>query len=989
MEEINTLEKNMDEARDSISSETEGIIREMEYDDRYSSLFENLSDEARQIAQMSTNFFDFSSREGTDYREDLMKQYARVFETLEENPAILELQTQINEAETVGAVNELRNQLANELERVFGADGEYDNTERAVILGLKFDIADDNSLIDSQNLYNTILGITGTKALPNITEDNLSNLGIEDSTRVLELFREGVVKFYTSWNVLKNLLEADMEPSNLFEWTQKLEQSTSIFDTVEKRVEDFLGNIKEGQTFGYSDETIAKEFDTWPETMREAIQQSAEAIAEGSSDIESEVVKLAEQATRELFNTYDSISTEMNSMIFGEDAEIDGTIDKLSELSSALSATADSYDKITNAEIEYAKYGRISGKTMLDLLSSNVMYASVLDITGEKIALQEDAQQKMLAVQLASIKAQIQEAITEHELTIKKNETTIAELEGVGAAGKMITTTDDVIDSLNQQAKAYATVAQAASAMQAAIQGDFEEAQNILKENWAEDTNIGKVDSVSTSTFYTQEDAKAEIARLEQENTRLETELKGLNSTYEALGGDEGEIDVNKFMWWYDPGQMEEYKDAISGASGDVEELMTQLERLKKYRELIDKEWEAMEAYNEKDMTWRPTEYFNKMREALQAEIAETKAEMDRQFKEAMADGVLTKEEEEQQLDYQADLIELQKDLNNLDDEEVEDAISLLETREASVYALMEAQKELIATSDTEEELIERQAELIDLIREERDLRKEIREYTRENMERATNYISGSAYSNATRYNTYNNIRMESLKADAKQAMETYQEEFSKAYNQYLSEGMSGPEAYQRAQMSEYVRDAVTEYFDALEAQGDLIVERFEDKISELERNLDELEQTKPEEWSNIGQIKPYYNAVISNITQQIKQIEEALQNTEMMTDEQIEEWIGKYNEAISSLAQAQKEALEEETNYQSEIFSALTDWIEEYKENIEQVREAMEDYYEGLMDPLQDEIDARERNIELMELQQNLANAQNEKQRVNFICPL
>ena len=429
------------------------------------------------------------------------------------------------------------------------------------------------------------------------------------------------------------------------------------------------------------------------------------------------------------------------------------------------------------------------------------------------------------------------------------------------------------------------------------------------------------------------------------------------------------------------------FTKSASGSGDSSDNWLTAAERAldqaNKYRQLIDKEWEAMRAFNEENFTWTETEYFDKMASAIEAQIIATKAMMEQVSAQYQAGQLTDKEYFEQYMDYEADLIELQRDLNNLDDEKIEDEISLLETREASVYALMEAQKELITTSDTEEELIERQAELVDLIREERDLRKEIREYTRENMERATNYVSGSAYSNATRYNTYNNIRMESLKADAKQAMETYQEEFSKAYNQYLSEGMSGPEAYQRAQMSEYVRGAVTEYFDALEAQGDLIVERFEDKISELERNLDELEQTKPEEWSNIGQIKPYYNAVISNITQQIKQIEEALQNTEMMTDEQIEEWIGKYNEAISSLAQAQKEALEEETNYQSEIFSALTDWIEEYRENIEEIRDEVNDYYDDLIDKATKYADDVDDINSLLELQQNLLNAQQEKERV------
>ena len=247
-----------------------------------------------------------------------------------------------------------------------------------------------------------------------------------------------------------------------------------------------------------------------------------------------------------------------------------------------------SYDKLAQAEIEFQKYGRLSGKTMLDLLSSNIMYASVLDVTGEKITLQKDAQQKMLALQLASIKAQIQEAITEKELAIQKNNTTIKTLDAVGASGVVIEQSDSVIEALNNQAKAYASTAQAAAAMYQAVQGNIEEAQSLLKEqNWAEDTQIGNVESTTSSVYYTQAEAKAEAERLRQENARYESELEGLKSTYEALGGDEGTIDVSEFMWWYDPGQMEEYNDALSNASDAEEELMTNLERLQKFRDLI------------------------------------------------------------------------------------------------------------------------------------------------------------------------------------------------------------------------------------------------------------------------------------------------------------------------------------------------------------------------------------------------------------------
>ena len=122
---------------------------------------------------------------------------------------------------------------------------------------------------------------------------------------------------------------------------------------------------------------------------------------------------------------------------------------------------------------------------------------------------------------------------------------------------------------------------------------------------------------------------------------------------------------------------------------------------------------------------------------------------------------------------------------------------------------------------------------------------------------------------------------------------------------------------------------------------------------------------------------------MISNIKAQIAQVEEDLQNTEMMTDEQIEEWVGKYNDLVQQLQETQKNALEDTTNYQDEQFNALVDWIEEYKQSIEDLKKDVEDYYEPLIDAAQKYADDVAEANDLLELQQNLLNAQKEKQRV------
>ena len=99
---------------------------------------------------------------------------------------------------------------------------------------------------------------------------------------------------------------------------------------------------------------------------------------------------------------------------------------------------------------------------------------------------------------------------------------------------------------------------------------------------------------------------------------------------------------------------------------------------------------------------------------------------------------------EEERLDYLKQLQEVQVKLNNLNDEELEDKMKNLETIESTVAARIALQHELVKSADTEEELIERQKELNDLLKEEQELRRDIRDYQRELIETELEYESGT-----------------------------------------------------------------------------------------------------------------------------------------------------------------------------------------------------------------------------------------------------
>lgn len=413
-----------------------------------------------------------------------------------------------------------------------------------------------------------------------------------------------------------------------------------------------------------------------------------------------------------------------------------------------------------------------------------------------------------------------------------------------------------------------------------------------------------------------------------------------------------------------------------SSSSGDA---LSTLEKLKKYRELIDKEWEAMEVYDENTKTYTHTEYFNKMRVALNAEIAETKR--------LLSDTSLT---EEEILDYEADLIELQKALNNLNDEELEDEIKLLEIKDASVQALIEQQKLYIETADTEEELVERQKEMVELVREEMDYRRQIRSFQRDMEDYQLSYLSGTAYSDAEEYDALIQEKINSYKQDAAQALEEIQREINRAYVQFRSETdehgnllWTDEQALEMAKQTDEVQELTKEYMEAIEGQTETLLNSVNDKLDEISKNIELLESSKPQKWTSIDQIKEFSESTIAELTKKIPILEDALSDTSMMTDEQVQELIDQLNDVTIALHEAQITMAEEIRDYQESQYDAIVSKVEEYKEEIQDAIDDIEDAYDKEIEKLQDANDERERAIELTDLLTAKENAVNEKERV------
>ena len=771
--------------------------------------------------------------------------------------------------------------------------------------------------------------------------------------------------------------------------------------------------------------------------VRAFVNEYEEALKEGFEDFDADTLDVQK-----------SIIESMNKETWG-DLEIDGIVDTWSEMKTVLDDITDSYNKLAAAEKEYATYGRISYQTALDLLMTESSLASAMELTTNGVKLKDNAQQILAKAQLQLALSNLEVARTEIQEKIATAQAELQQLSTSNTVEKTVNIADDAttarINQLNLLNEAYAlntqyAMANAKAAYASAVGGNpalagdaiAKAGEQVTASTKAPAVQKAETGSYKVKTTYTETERQARIRELEELVGHWDAEKGEWTSTGSLQDSDEfisgmvNELrdtiekggDMTDFVNWYPT--PDSSSSSGSGSDSAEEAIMNAkdyLDQLKDLHDLIDKEWEAMVAFDEKTFTWTDTAYFDKMEDNLNKQLKELdrlEKFSDQLFQDMGYDDTdhyfslleqlgeagqyeelyKLKQSTEEALDkyglsisdiydIEKDRIEVQKELNNLDDEQVEDEISLLETRNASVYALLKAQEELIQTSDTEEELIERQADYNDLLEEEVDLRRQIAQFEQDTAERASKYVSGQAYSNSMAYDTLVNIQKQALQQQADLALEDYNREFNEAYAQYVSEGMNQSLAYQMAQRSEGAREALETYFDALEAQGDLVVESFEAKMNELETQLEELEMTKPEEWGHIEDINPYYDSMISNIKAQIAQVEEALQNTEMMTDEQIEEWVGKYNDLVQQLQETQKNALEDTTNYQDEQFNALVDWIEEYKQSIEDLKKDVEDYYEPLIDAAQKYADDVAEANDLLELQQNLLNAQKEKQRV------
>lgn len=402
------------------------------------------------------------------------------------------------------------------------------------------------------------------------------------------------------------------------------------------------------------------------------------------------------------------------------------------------------------------------------------------------------------------------------------------------------------------------------------------------------------------------------------------------------------------------------------------------LDLLKAYDSLIDKEWEAMKVFDENTLTPTGyTQYFEKKRASLEKLAA--------YYEGMMQNTNLT---EEERLDAEKNYIENQKAINNLDDEEVEDKYKILELYGASINSLILMKQQLVKTSDTYEELLENQKDLNSLLQDEIDLRKEVSEWQQKLSDRELDYVKGSAWSNSSAYDAAMNASLAEIEKQIEATKASIQFNFSQAVYGYMTEGMSEMEArahvaFGNSDYSKAYREAQQEYLDLIDSKTEYVVNRTSAQIEELSNKLQLLEDSKPQEWIRISDIESYYASRSTLLQNQVNVYQKALEDVSDLTDEQIKDLVDGLNEATIALHEAKINALEDKTELQEKQYDAIVYRINLYKDELQDAIDAIEQAYEDEIKPLEDANKERERAIELENLLLAKKNQEREKERV------
>ena len=884
----------------------------------------------------------------------------------------------------VGDAQKARKEVAKAIKEIFGTDG-YDENEKKIILSLGFEVSDDGELIDTQDIVSKLaeaLGLNGDNFLAISTKWGIGDWTPEQLKRVYELVNKGIINKDTTATGVYNVTQS--EPQNAKDSQTRRDYLSKNYQDTGTNITQYLLDVKNG--LKVDDNDILEKWGRLGSGMVQTISENAKEI----SEVVKENGKVSEKAVKATVEKIESTLEQYDSAILGSfkdtaqkyaqevfsgiETGTNGYIDTASEMVNVINAITDSFEKLAKAQKEQADEGTVSWKTYYELLSESLDYADLFESDGNgNLKLVTDARKKMYEIQRDALKAQIEASIKEKTIQIQKNKAIIEQIKTNGQYKVEIENTSiDVIKSMNLEGEAaarlanqYLALGDAAAYANGAKQGNADPALKAAAEG--EHNSITYTPVVTTDiearSVLTGKEAQARRDQAQKDLERLETELENEKEKLKDLPEEFDDLDWTR-DWDRDAN--------LSGGSGSDTDKY--LDRLKSKLAGVNKEWYQMAKFKNWPLkVGQEGNYYTAIRNTLGDIIKRLEAKL---ALELASNGIT---EEYYNLLQQLQEYEVQRE--NLDDEEAEDRISILESQGLLNSRLIQAYEVLVSTADTEAEYYEYQKRLNDKIKEYKELLYTTLQYWKDLLDIRLEYESYTPYTD--KYNslitqTEANLRQQMLNA-ADRAATAY----TNLYNAARREGYSESEALEQAERNADYQGAVKQYAEAFKALGNMIIKAFEDKVQELQQKIDDMGDSRAKEWTSIEQIESYYGNLDKLYNYILDRAQVTLQNVDTLTDEEIQKIVDGANDAIKNINDNMIDLYKDIKSYQENIYSALTNEIGRYKKQLEEEKEIVEDRYNKEIGKLTDKQKSIERTNKLLQIQQQIQQAGQEKERV------
>ncbi len=1015
----------------------------------------DMSDNGKNLVLSSVKLAirDMEFTDEEDYKNKVLSLTQKAADLLEQNPVIADIYYGIGEFKTLGDQQDAMEKMIPVLEEIFGKDG-YDEAEKAIIehLGLKIVVDGDKTSIEVESLGEIFAkGFANSVATEATTQkwDKFIGTLTQDQYKQLNSLQKGgwiaAGSVYNPETVRKMLGVDEYQTTDIRTLVNQYKRKrgngwfdanghTNAGNTARSAYSQFQNDLANSpdERANFSDYILSKteigqKFASYGQDFMERFDAMQTQLAE---DIKRKTPEEVNKAMNEFYQQLDlesGLQEEINAMkpiteaiaqqVFSN-IDVDGYIDSWSELKAAFEDIKGVYDDLADAQSEMNSQGHLQVQTVLDLLDSDENYIQALYVENEQIKLKSNAEEIMNEVKLRGLQISLQQSIAEKELEKAQVESQLRALYGkkvyTEAADDTVNATDNKItafqaesDALAEVTNSYLTLAQA----------------ELLANKAKLATNVGSIASVekqakgftATDTIKSTQLKRVDRSKIidysAMSDDEYEAQKNYLERSLKSIAGD-FEYDDKTGQFSYKMDKEGHYTQGVLGMKQHLEGIVTDIidsgakagktfgkvynslkgaskdakdsvnDLLKALDSLIDKEWEAMKVWDEdKQESTGYTAYFKRKRESLAKLAAVAKSKMD------------SASTEEERADAEKDYIEYQKQINNLDDEEIEDKYNLLELQGASLDKLIAMQKVYIQTSDTEEENFERNKKLVELLHQQVELHREVSEWQRDNTDRLLDRLSGDAYGNEA-YDRAIGQQIEAVNDEMADTQKQIQMYYAEAVKGYEKSGSTHAEALRLAytgnsDASQSLRDEMTKYYDLIDKRTEYTIKQMEDKADDLNRRLDLIEKEKPQEWFKIGDIDSYYTQRMDLLQKQVELYQDALKDTSDMTDEQIQNIVDSLNEATLNLKQAQIDNLKDQTDLQSKQYDAIVYRINLWKDEIQDAIDAIEKAYEDEIKPIQDVSDELERQAKLEDLLAAKKAAAKQKERValNALC--